>query len=391
MLRHMDTPRRANADLRQKLKQRAALFARDHIANRTDLRKHTIVPTELWRAVGESGLARIALPEEFGGDGGDLRALVMAAEAIAEIGGNLGMVTSWMGRQLISRLHILGHGTAAQRQAYLPDLAAGITTPCLAISEPGAGAHPKHLTSEARRDGGSYVLNGEKAYLTNGPIADIFLVLAITGQDGDRKMFSVLIVPRDTDGLELTEGVKIDYLRPSPHCGIRMRNVRVPAENILGPEGDAFDAISLPMRRTEDAVFAASKAGAIRHILGTICRESPSLRENEEWLAELGKLSAASKGLGALAFHSAQLLDMDPVANADEVGAIAASAREWASSLHERITALITGTGFAPSTALAAACRDLEKSLGIARGAYVIQARRRGAAFLERTTETKTS
>ncbi len=391
MLRHMETSHKAVADLRQKLKRRVALFARDHIASRTDLRDHTVVPTELWRAVGEAGLAQIALPAEFGGAGGDLRTLVMAAEAMAEIGGNLGMVTSWMGRQLISRLHILGHGTAAQRQVYLPDLAAGITTPCLAISEPGAGAHPKHLTSKARRDGDSYVMNGEKAYLTNGPLADIFLVLAITGRDGDRKKFSVLIVPRDTDGLELTEGVKIDYLRPSPHCGIRMENVRVPAENLLGPEGDAFDAISLPMRRTEDAVFAASKAGAMRHILGAICRETPSLAGNEEWLAELGKLSAASKGLGALAFHGAELLDIDPVANADDVGAIAASAREWAKSLHERMTALIEGAGFAPSTTLAAARRDLEKSLGIARGAHAIQARRRGAAFLERITETKTS
>ena len=387
----MNTSQGANADLRQNLKQRAANFARDYIATKANLRDHSVVPKDLWRAVGEAGLAQIALPEAFGGAGGDLRALAMASEAMAEIGGNLGMVTSWMGRQLISRLHILGHGTTDQRKAYLPDLASGLTTPCLAISEPDAGAHPKHLTTEARREGANFILNGEKAYLTNGPMADIFLVLAITGRKGPRKQYSVFIVPRDTAGMELTEGVKIDYLRPSPHCGITLENVAVPAENLLGPEGDAFAAISIPMRRAEDAVFAASKAGAIRHIMDAIYREFPSLAENEECLTELGKLSAASTGLGALAFHGAKLLDMDPVTNADEVGAIAASAREWASSLHERITALIAGTGIAPSTTLAAACRDLEKSLGIARGAYAIQARNRGTAFLERTTETKTS
>ena len=392
MLRRMNDPDTARAaTLRQELKTRVADFARTHIANRTDLRDHAVVPADLWQAVGDAGLAQVALPPDFGGAGGDLRALVMVSEAMAEAGGNLGMVTSWIGRQLIARLHILGYGTAEQRQAYLPNLAAGRSTPCLAISEPGAGAHPKHLTAEARRDGDEFVLNGEKAYLTNGPMADIFLVLAITGRDGDRKQFSVLIVPRDAAGLELTEGIKIDYLRPSPHCGIRMQDVRVPVANLLGPEGDAFDAISLPMRRTEDAVFAASKAGAIRHILKAICTEAPSLAENEDNLAELGKLSAASTGLGALAFHGAELLDIDPVANADAVGAIAASAREWANSLHERITALIDSTGMTPSPMLAAACRDLEKSLGIARGAYVIQARRRGTALIERTMETKTS
>lgn len=394
MLRRMnatDSDNAAVAALRQSLKERAAAFARAHIATRADLRDHTTVPTELWHALGAAGLAQIAIPAEFGGAGGDLRALVLAAEAMAETGGNLGMVTSWMGRQLISRLHILGHGTAAQRATYLPNLVTGVSTPCLAISEPGAGAHPKHLTTEARREGDSYVLNGEKAYLTNGPLADIFLVLAITGWNGDRKQFSVLIVPGKTDGLELTEGVKIDYLRPSPHCGIKLHDVRVPAANLLGPEGDAFDAISLPMRRTEDAVFAASKAGALRHILNGICQEAPSLSENEDVLMELGKLSAASDGLAALAFHGAELLDINPVAHADTVGAIAASAREWASSLHERITALISTIGMTPSPNLAAACRDLEKSLGIARGAYVIQARRRGTALLERTTDTKTS
>ena len=377
--------------LRERLKRRAAEFARDEIATRTDFRDHTVIPRELWQAVGSAGLAEIALPAEYGGAGGDLRALVMASQAMAEIGGNLGMVTSWMGRQLISRLHILGHGSTEQRQTYLPDLAAGRITPCLAISEPGAGAHPKHLTATADRDGDSFILNGEKAYLTNGPMADIFLVLAITGLRCDRKQFSVLVVPRDADGLELTEGVKIDYLRPSPHCGIKLRDVRIPAQNLLGPEGEAFPAISLPMRRTEDAVFAASKAGAIRHILQAICTEAPADMQIGESLTELGKLSAASSGLGALAFHGAELLDIDPFANADEVSAIAAAAREWASGLHERIAALIAGIGLAPSLALAAACRDLEKSLGIARGAYAIQARRRGDAILERTTENKTS
>jgi len=105
----------------------------------------------------------------------------------------------------------------------------------------------------------------------------------------------------------------------------------------------------------------------------------------------LGKLSAASAGLGALAFQGAELLDIDPVGNADAAGAIAASAREWANSLHERITALIDTTQWTPSPILAAACRDLGKSLGIARGAYAIQARRRGVALFERTTEIITS
>ena len=89
--------------LRERLKRRAAEFAREEIATRTDLRDHTVIPRELWQAVGSAGLAEIALPAEYGGAGGDLRALVMASQAMAEIGGNLGLVTSWMGCQWRSK------------------------------------------------------------------------------------------------------------------------------------------------------------------------------------------------------------------------------------------------------------------------------------------------
>lgn len=369
---------------RQQLRERVKDFAISNIANQAGLRDQNEMPSDLWQALGAAGLAKIALPKEYGGIGGDLRTLVSAAESMAESGGNLGIVTSWMGRQLISRLQILGHGTAKQRSTYLPDLAAGDATPCLAISEPGAGAHPKHLsTTASRTDEGGFILNGEKAYLTNGPMADIFLVLAITGVKDGRKEFSVLIVPRSAPGLTLTEGVKIDYLRPSPHCGLLLQDVHVPAESILGPEGDAFNAISLPMRRTEDAVFAASKAGALRHILRSLSLEIKDAQDNDEVLSELGKLSAASYGLGALALYAAELLDIDAPENADEVSAIAASAREWAGSLNERINALIARCGIEPSPSLAAECRDFEKSLGIARAAYAIQARRRGLTLLD--------
>ena len=170
-----------------------------------------------------------------------------------------------------------------------------------------------------------------------------------------------------------------------------MKDVRVPASNLLGPEGDAFDAISLPMRRTEDAIFAASKAGSIRHILKNICIEAPALAQDKDRLSELGKLAAASSGLSDLAFRGAELLDMDSTANTGAVGAISAAAREWASSLYERINALIEISGLTPSPVLAATHRDLGKTLGIARSAYLIEAHRRGSTFFERTMENKTS
>lgn len=363
-------------------------FAREEILPRGDLRAHTVIPADLWRAMGDAGLARIGLPEAYGGDGGDLRALAVASEAMADACGVRGVVATWLNRQLNARQQILAHGTEDQRQRYLPEIAAGRLTPCLAISEPGAGAHPKRLAATAVRDGDDYVLNGEKAYLTNGPIADIFMVLAITAIEDGRKRFSVLIVPRDTPGLEQTEGVKIDFLRPAPHCGLRLTDVRVPAANLLGREGAAFETISLPMRRVEDALFAASVAGGLRHELAALAQAMNGAMDGatveDGALVELGRLAATPDGLSALAWRATDLLDTDETANAPTVDTIAAAARDWAQGTQRRVRALVDGLNVALPDALAAECLDMDKSLGLARGAQDHRARQRAQALMTR-------
>ena len=370
------------AALRAEFKTRMEEFARREIHGHDELRDCKTMPPKLWRAIGDAGLAGIALPREYGGGGGDLRALAVAAEALTAQGGVKGIATSWLGRQLVARLQILAHGTPAQRQAYLPALAAGDITPCLAISEPGAGAHPKHLTTHARRDGGDFVISGEKAYLTNGPIADIFLVLAITDVAAGRKRYSILIVPHDAPGMEFTDGVEIDFLRPAPHCGLRLHDVRVPAANLLGGNGDAFEGISLPMRTAEDALFAATIAGSMRHLLARLAGELDGGALDDEGLSELGRLAVAPDGLSALAFRAAELLDMDAAGNAGQVAAISASARDWARTMNDRIGALMTCGNFVPSDGLAAEYRNIDKTLGIAKSAHVIMAQRRAGTLL---------
>ena len=369
-------------DFRRTLTARMTTFAHDHIASRADLRDHDVIPADLWRAFGDSGLAGFGVPEADGGCGGDYRLLAMAAETLASVGGVKGVVTCWLGRQIITRLQLIRLGTDQQRAAYAPKLAAGDLTPCMAISEPGAGAHPKHLKTSAVRDGDDFILNGEKTYLTNGPIADIFFVLAITGIEDGRKQFSVLIVPRDAPGMTLTEGVVVDFLRPAPHCGLRMENVRVPARNLLGPEGEAFPVISLPMRRVEDALAAASMAGALRHQLAQFAREvgadKPSGLDDDA-MTELGWLAAGPDGLSALAYRTAERLDLD--AEDADISNLAAAARDWARVLQARISALMDNSGLSISPGLAAERRDLEKTLGIARTAHIIQAQRRAAAL----------
>ena len=373
--------------LRFRLRERARAFAASEIAPLDDLHTHERPSEELWRAFGVCGITAIGLSRKFGGDGGDLRAMALVGEALAAEGGYLGLAGAWMARQLCARLHIFGHGTKEQKSTYLPRLAAGLSTPCFAVSEPGAGAHPKYLKTEAVRDGAEYVINGEKSYLTNGPISDLILLLAITGVDDGRKQYSIFLVPRDTPGIAETKGVKIDFLKPSCHCGMAFRDVHIPADAMLGPEGDAFATFSLPMRRVEDAISSANKAGAFRYQINRLGHEAAGMDLDKEALAELGRLSAARDGLSALSYRAVELLDLDSDNNAEEVEAITAAGRDWIKDLQQRVVAFIEQAGMTPSPRLAAVTRDIVKTTGIAGGAHAIRAERRARDLMNTETE----
>ena len=215
----------------------------------------------------------------------------------------------------------------------------------------------------------------------------MILLLAITGMADDRKQYSIFLVPRDTPGIEETEGVKIDFLKPSCHCGMRFSDVRVPAEALLGAEGDAFATFSLPMRRVEDAIGAANKAGALRYQVRRLAQEARGADSDKDALAELGRLAAAPDGLAALAYRAVELLDIDADRHAAEVESITAAGRDWVRDLQDRIEAFIERVNLTPSPKLAAVTRDIVKTTGIAGGAQAIRAERRARQLLESETE----
>ncbi len=364
------------------LKSEVSEFARSQIAVREGLGEQHEFPADLWAAMGEAGLMAIGLPEQYGGRGGDYRALVTTLEILADVGGYQGVAISWMGQALNARLHILGLGTDEQKQQYLPNMAKGRHTACMAISEPGAGAHPKRLSTRAEFVGDDVILNGEKAYLTNGPLADLFLVLAITDEVDGRRSFTTFIVPKYSKGLEITAGVEVDFLHPSPHCGLKLMNVRIPASNRLGPLGDALNAISLPMRRVEDALGSAKTAGAMRNRFRLLCRAAAEKPLDAKIELALGRLIAMPEALSAIAGKAADLLDSGRDDVDETLSLLAAAARETSRNVERAVEAFINTWDIEVSGALSIANRDLVKSLGIAATARDLQARKRGQTLL---------
>ncbi len=351
------------------------------VAERDDLYEMQDFPPDIWQALAASGLLGLSLPKDVGGLGGDYAALAAAAHRMSEVGGVMGVTTTWLAHNLNTRLHLYGKGTAEQRATWLPRLARGETSLCIAISEPGAGAHPKYLTTRARREGADYVIDGEKSYLTNGPLAGLFIVLAITGEADGRKTFSALLVPRDTAGFRQTPGAKIDFLRPSPHCGIELTGCRVPAQNILGRVDSGFAEISLPMRAIEDVLGTSSKAGAMHAQLRYLAQAAGAVADKEA-LADFGQLLGKADALSAMAARLAADLDADDMAP-ERLNSASAGFRGFASDLQDDIDAFVASHAIVVSRRAENLKRDLMKSFAIAGSAHRIQAAKRAQTYIQ--------
>jgi acyl-CoA dehydrogenase len=237
-------------------------FAMEHIAHRYDLSGRDDFTHDLWDEMVNVGLFKIGIEKLYGGIGGGYLNLTEAAEEIVKSGYNIGIATSWLYQQIVARFIIAGFGIENQKQQYLPEMAKGKLTASFAVSEPQRGAHPKYLTTAAARDGSFYIINGEKTYLTNAPIAELFIVIAIT-EEGVQRCFSAFLVPRQKLGLTVGPPLKFDFLKPSPHGSIVMNNCRLPDTSILGKEGTAYREMVIAFGEIEDIVMMGVAAGAM--------------------------------------------------------------------------------------------------------------------------------
>lgn len=190
-------------------------------------------PTEIVATMGELGLFGLTIPESYGGLGADLVTLAIAFEEIAR--GWMG-VAGILGSHSLACKMIADHGTDEQKQRFLPDLATGKRRTCIALTEPDAGSDLQSITTRAVRDGDEYVLNGTKMWITNARFADPMPVLCKTDASIEprHRGMSVILVEAGTPGLEVLRDIgKLGYKGPES-CEVVLRDVRVPAANLLG-------------------------------------------------------------------------------------------------------------------------------------------------------------
>ncbi|MEU8506499.1 acyl-CoA dehydrogenase family protein [Streptomyces brevispora] len=196
------------------------------------------VDKSIVKKLGSLGFLGLTVPEEYGGSGGDHLTYCLVTEELGRGDSSVrGIVSVSLG--LVAKT-VAGWGDEEQKRHWLPRLTSGDAVGCFGLTEPGTGSDAGNLATRAVRDGGDYVINGSKTFITNGTWADVVLLFARTNDTPGHKGISAFLVPTDTPGLtRRTIHGKLG-LRGQATAEVVLEDVRVPAATLMGPEGKGF-------------------------------------------------------------------------------------------------------------------------------------------------------
>ena len=244
---------------------------------------------ELWSALGKAGFIGVNIPEAYGGGGGGLTELEIVCEEIAAAGTPLLLL---LVTAAISAGMIAEFGTEEQRQRWLPGMASGESKVVFAITEPDAGSNTHRLSTTAVRDGDEWILNGTKYYISGVDEADALLVVTRTGGDTQSAQLSLFIVPTDAPGLQ-AHLLPVDLLLPERQYTLHFDDVRVPADALLGAEGEGFRQVFRGLN-PERVTGAALGVGIARYALNAAARYAS---DRKVWSAPIGAHQGGSHPL----------------------------------------------------------------------------------------------
>ncbi|MFF8744760.1 acyl-CoA dehydrogenase family protein [Streptomyces californicus] len=196
------------------------------------------VDRSIVRKLGDVGFLGLTVPEEYGGSGGDHLSYCLVTEELGRGDSSVrGIVSVSLG--LVAKT-VAAWGSEEQKRAWLPRLTSGEAIGCFGLTEPGTGSDAGNLATRAVRDGGDYVVNGAKTFITNGTWADVVLLFARTGEAPGHRGVSAFLVPADTPGLSRRTIHGKLGLRGQATAELVLEDVRVPASALLGPAGKGF-------------------------------------------------------------------------------------------------------------------------------------------------------
>lgn len=234
------------------------LFDKELLPNLDKFEQEGIVSRGFWEACGAAGLLCPTVREEYGGLGLDFRYNAVVAEELAYAGSSAGITLQ---SDIIAE-YIEKYGSEEQKRQYLPRMVTGECITAIAMTEPGAGSDLQGIRTTARKDGGDYVINGSKTYITNGQSCDMVIVVAKTDPSLGAKGTSLILVDANTPGFRRGRNLDKVGQHSADTSELFFEDVRVPVSNCLGAEGQGFIYLmsQLPQERLSIAISAQAAA-----------------------------------------------------------------------------------------------------------------------------------
>ena len=286
------------------------------LAQEVDETEH--FPMDTVKKMGKYGFMGIPVPKEYGGQGCDILTYVMCVEELSKVCATTGVVVS--AHTSLCADPILTYGTEEQKKKYLPDLASGKKIGAFGLTEPGAGTDAQGVQTKAVLDGDEWVLNGSKCFITNGEVADIYIVIAYTDVVEKRgrkvKSFSAFIVEKGTPGFSFGTKEKKMGIRGSSTYELIFTDCRIPKENMLGQQGKGF-GIAM---HTLDGGRIGIAAQALGIGEGAIDRTVAYVKERKQFGRAIGAFQNTQFQLADMATkaQAAQLLVYKAAATKDQ-------------------------------------------------------------------------
>ena len=231
------------------------------------------VSRDLWRTAGAQGFLCMNAPEAYGGLGlTDFRYNLILIEELTRVGAS---GPGFVVHTDIVAPYIIHYGTEDQKKRFLPKMATGEWIGAIAMTEPGTGSDLAGVKTTAIRDGGHFILNGQKTFITNGLMNDLVIVVAKTDPKAEHAGISLIIVERGTEGYEPGRKLEKIGMHAQDTAELFFRDVKVPVTNLIGEEGQGFFylMLQLPQERLSVAAVAVAACEVVFEMTTQYCRE----------------------------------------------------------------------------------------------------------------------